>query len=232
MSRAGGHQVDGGLCVQYGCGLVAPSGWLSFDASPSLWLQRLPVVGGLVASVLPITRYPKQAAYGDVTRRLPVRDESAACVYCSHLLEHLTRFDCRKALAETFRILRPGGIFRMVLPDLALLVKRFNESEDIGRAHVFMRDSLLGTESRPRGLRRVLPAMFTHGDHQWMWEQRSLTKELHDSGFENIRRATIGDSGIAAFEPVEDERRWTDSLGMQCNKPLDGEARASSEKRN
>src|SRR5262245_22988509 len=31
------------LYVQYGCGLSAPDDWLNFDASPTLWLQLIPV---------------------------------------------------------------------------------------------------------------------------------------------------------------------------------------------
>ncbi len=35
------------IYVQYGCGLSAPAGWNNYDASPTLRLQKLPVVGDI-----------------------------------------------------------------------------------------------------------------------------------------------------------------------------------------
>src|SRR4051812_43659884 len=106
--------------VQYGCGLSAPESWRNFDASPTLRLQRLPVVGRrLHGGGLPL--FPSNVEYGDIVRGLPVSPGSCRGVYCSHVLEHLALADFRTALRNTRAILRDGGIFRFVLPDLELL---------------------------------------------------------------------------------------------------------------
>ncbi|HEX6859864.1 MAG TPA: hypothetical protein VF138_06660, partial [Caulobacteraceae bacterium] len=60
------------LYVQYGCGLSAPDGWLNFDASPTLRLQRLPLVGRLLTRGR--VRFPEAVRYGDITRGLPLAD--------------------------------------------------------------------------------------------------------------------------------------------------------------
>lgn len=75
--------------IQFGCGLCAPPRWLSFDASPAMRLQKLPVIGNLVPSG-PFGRYPKNVKYGDIVQGLPIPDESIELLYCSHVLEHIS----------------------------------------------------------------------------------------------------------------------------------------------
>lgn len=105
-----------GIYVHYGCHHCASPEWLNFDASPTLRLERLPVVGRLVRKNA--RRFPANVIYGDIVLGLPVSPDSCNGVYCSHVLEHLALEDCRRALLNTHRIMKRGGIFRMVLPDL------------------------------------------------------------------------------------------------------------------
>ena len=54
----------------------------------------------------------------DVTRRFPVADAVFDFVYTEHLIEHLTREQADHMLCECYRILKPGGVLRVVCPDL------------------------------------------------------------------------------------------------------------------
>ncbi|MCS6807665.1 MAG: methyltransferase domain-containing protein [Candidatus Kapabacteria bacterium] len=54
----------------------------------------------------------------DVRKGLPYPDNTFDAVYSSHVLEHLTPEAAYAALREQFRVLRPGGIVRVVVPDL------------------------------------------------------------------------------------------------------------------
>ncbi|WP_414648136.1 class I SAM-dependent methyltransferase [Castellaniella sp.] len=49
---------------------------------------------------------------------LPAQDESAKLVYSSHFLEHVPRGLISSVISECFRVLAPGGVIRLVLPDL------------------------------------------------------------------------------------------------------------------
>src|SRR5580698_4553134 len=108
--------------LQYGCGLSAPPDWMNYDASPSLRLQRLPVIGR--APGLGAVRFPPQVRYGDIVKGIPVGDASCRAVYCSHVLEHLSLRDFRIALRNTHRLLTRGAIFRLVVPDLRAAAAR------------------------------------------------------------------------------------------------------------
>lgn len=142
-----------GVHVQYGCGFSPAEGWSNFDCSPSLRLERLPVVGRFVR--VNASRFPAAVRYGDIVKGRPVTPESADGVYASHVREHLSLADCRTALANTRRLLRPGGVFRLVVPDLAERAGRYLRHFEQGEAQAsmtFMDSTLLGVNRRPRGL--------------------------------------------------------------------------------
>ena len=54
----------------------------------------------------------------DITRGLPFDDDVFDVVYHSHIIEHLPPHRGRVLMDECFRVLRPGGIIRVVAPDL------------------------------------------------------------------------------------------------------------------
>jgi len=203
--------------VQYGAGLCGPESWLNFDISPTLRLQRLPLVGCWFGSVGP--RFPDTVRYGDIVRGLPIGDEFCDAIYCSHTREHLALDDLRWARRNTLRHLRPGGRFRFVLPDLEHLARDYLGNPSPDASQIFMKESFLGTSSRPQGLVGRLRKSFGNASHLWMWDYKSLEVELRDAGFVRTRRAQFGDSGDPMFTAVEDPGRWHKCLGMECWRP-------------
>ena len=197
------------MYVQYGCGFSAPEGWLNFDASPTLRFERIPLLGGLYTRNR--QRFPRHVKYGDIVRGLPIRDRSCDGIYASHVLEHLARDDCLRALGNTRSYLKPGGIFRLVVPDLEQLVRDYAAKPD---GDSFMRESGLGAESRS-----VVRDAIGNSAHRWLWDERSMARALRDAGFTGIRRAQFNDSSDPRFAEVEDPERFAGCLGMECRAP-------------
>ena len=56
---------------------------------------------------------------------IPFENEKFEVVYHSHVLEHFTKQDAEKLIAECYRILKPKGIIRMVVPDLEQIVRQY-----------------------------------------------------------------------------------------------------------
>ena len=91
------------LKINLGCGPRYREGWTNID---------------FVAN-------PPHVIGHDLRTGLPVADDVADVVYSSHVLEHFERPQAARLLAESFRVLRPAGIIRVVVPDLELLVRHY-----------------------------------------------------------------------------------------------------------
>lgn len=203
--------------VQYGCGPgPVADGWEHFDASPTLKLAQLPVVGSVITRGE--VKFDSKVLFGDITKGLPIAPASCDGVYCSHVLEHLALSDAQAALRNTYTVLKPDGIFRLVLPDLTRLARSYLEQQDQQASHDFMRQSYLGLEERPRGVSGAVRSWFGNSSHLWMWDYESLAAALADVGFRDIRRAQLGDSSDPAFSAVELPERWEGELGIECRR--------------
>ena len=164
------------LYVQYGCGLSAPSEWTNFDVSPTLRIQKIPVLGALLKTQLN-TSFPSNVLYGNIIEGLPVADNSCDGVYCSHTLEHLSLQDFRVSLKNTYKILKKGGTFRCVLPDLEYEVRAYIKALDSGdksASIAFMESTLLGVPQRAKGMKAIAESIFGNSHHLWMWDHQSL----------------------------------------------------------
>lgn len=56
---------------------------------------------------------------------IPFPDATFDVVYHSHVLEHFTKKDAVAFINECYRVLKSGGIIRVVLPDLAGIIKEY-----------------------------------------------------------------------------------------------------------
>jgi predicted SAM-dependent methyltransferase len=117
--------------LNLGCGLQSPPGWINVDASWNARLAKYPLLRRalsrfrlLPADKLDIPWNPAIVIH-DVRKRLPFSEGSVAAVYASHVLEHLYREEGQRLMAESFRVLAPGGILRIVVPDLRAMVDEY-----------------------------------------------------------------------------------------------------------
>ena len=204
--------------VQYGCGWDAPLSWLNFDASPTVLLERVPFLNRIyVKNDAP---FPKNVRHGNIVKGLPIPSASCTLLYCSHVLEHLSLEDFYRATTESFRILQPGGVWRLVMPDLRLEAERYLQSNRPGAAIDFVQRSGMGQEHRATSIGRRVYDSFGNSRHLWLWDYPSVADALHSAGFVEIRRAEFGDAEQPSYTEVERAERWEDALGIQCRRPL------------
>jgi predicted SAM-dependent methyltransferase len=66
----------------------------------------------------------------NLTKRLPYQDNTFDSTYSSHVLEHFSRDQGRKFIQEQFRVLKKGGVCRVVVPDLEMLCRSYLDKLD------------------------------------------------------------------------------------------------------
>jgi SAM-dependent methyltransferase len=220
------------LYVQYGAGHCAPNGWVNFDSSVTNRLEKIPVMGAFVNKNA--KRFPPNVLYGDIVKGLPLSDACAAGIYASHVLEHLDIDAFWLALKETRRILKPGGTFRLIVPDLLgrirLYVAEIERGDPEASIKLLERCRFRGTVPTKGLLNTILNSLRTSG-HCWMWDEHSMRHALEKTGFSRVRRCSLGDAEDRMFDRAESKGRFFDhSLGivecaMEAKRPLDPEHR-------
>lgn len=119
MVAPGMYNFRADMKLNLGCGDHVIEGWTNVDYALDARLNRLPLFR-VVNRKLRIfsTDWDKRIVLHDLTKRFPWPDSSVDVVYSAHALEHFTKEHGRAFLAECYRVLRPRGIIRIVVPDL------------------------------------------------------------------------------------------------------------------
>src|SRR5688572_6357699 len=68
----------------------------------------------------------------DLTRGVPFPDGRFEVVYHSHVLEHFGRGEGERFVRECHRVLKPGGVLRVAVPDLEQIARTYlRKLEDV-----------------------------------------------------------------------------------------------------
>ena len=210
--------------VQFGGFADCPAGWRNFEPSIYLRLARVPFFGALIARWLP-HQFPETVEVGDIVKGLPIEDGQVDVVFCSHVLEHLAYEDFLFAIRNVHKLLRPGGVFRLVVPDLEGRAKYYleNMANLPNPATWLMTSTLLGViPRRKRTVQACVKALVSSTEHRWMWDYKTLAHELLATGFSAVRRIEYGESNDPVIRAAEKESRFfwspgnvTDVMGSQ-----------------
>jgi predicted SAM-dependent methyltransferase len=109
-------------------------------------------------------------------RALPmIGDGSADLIYVCHALEYFDRVEVLDVLREWRRVLRPGGVLRVAVPDFAALAQVYQK---LGKL-----DAIVG----PLYGRWPIPGAHTIY-HRTVYDFASLEGVLQTAGFTNVHR--------------------------------------------
>ncbi len=143
--------------------------------------------------------------YWDLRRGLPFPSGSVEAIFAEHLIEHLTYGQGTVLLRECARVLRPGGVLRIGVPDLDRYVASYLGQDDlIERVR----------PGRPTRAIALGELFFLHG-HRCMYDFETLCRACVDSGFSTVERSAFGDGRIqpAPDSPSRrDETLYVDAL--------------------
>jgi predicted SAM-dependent methyltransferase len=175
----------------------------------------------------------------DLRKGIPAADNSVDAVYHSHTQEHIDREVIPAFFAEILRVLRPGGVHRIVVPDLEALARDYLASlESCRDGHDETVYSIIGQSvrreafgtSRQAPLRRRLENLVL-GDarkrgetQQWMWDRCNLRQALEEAGFVGAKQvdaytSDIPDWGAIGLDLNPDGSAYKpDSLFMEARK--------------
>lgn len=160
--------------LQIGSGCNRLDGWINSDITPS-------------ADVIVF-----------MERRLPFSDETLDRIYLEHVLEHATYETGVRFLCDARRVLRPGGVIRIAVPDLEDLVRGYL-ADDWRRfdwvnwpEHAFIRSRA-----------QMINIGFRWWGHQYLYDRQDLARVLAEAGFTEIEFVERGQSRHTDLRALE-----------------------------
>lgn len=153
-------KLDSKNYLDIGCGHNAHKNFVNLDYE---WLPNVDVVWDIVAKPFP---FPDNRFDG---------------IYTEHCLEHIPFEACQKNMHEFYRILKPGGRVRIIVPDgeiYATIYNRQKQGEDIKMPH---EEGYISPMARINGIFRG------HG-HLFIYDFVTMQRMLEKCGFKNIKK--------------------------------------------
>lgn len=119
----------------------------------------------------------------NLLEKLPFPDNSVDKIYSSHVLEHFTRNQLDSLLQECKRILKPGGIFSVCVPNAKLYIDAYTGSKK-------MPDSFFQYKAAynyASAIDYINYIAFMDGHHKHMFDEDNLVSILSINGFQNVK---------------------------------------------
>jgi predicted SAM-dependent methyltransferase len=207
--------------LNLGCGHLHPAGWVNVDGSHRAWLaSKLSWLDRLLVAlwILSPTEFNSSTVYARLDRRFPWADDSADVIYMGGTLEHFIPQQGEHVLRECYRVLKPGGILRINVPDNARFWRQYLKEFDQMRARPRAEWTLDHTRWIEMFFRDICvrrPWLGSMGHyHKWMYDEISLIKTLEQIGFCEVTALPSFQSRIPDITAVEER----DDLNVEATK--------------
>jgi SAM-dependent methyltransferase len=166
------------LKVNIGCGQTPLEGWINIDAFP------------MSPSVVTC----------DCRRSIPLPDGSAAFIFAEHFFEHIERpKQTDRFLSECLRVLEPGGIIRLVVPDAGLYLHKYcepgwnglAETRPLRKENGLYVDYYLNISYATK--MEFINAVFRQfGEHRYAYDAETLIHTVSTAGFAQVTQQQFG----------------------------------------
>jgi SAM-dependent methyltransferase len=204
------------LKLHLGCGTNVVEGWINIDYSLGAHLAKIPLSKFFLRKTgLLRNEWDSRIMLHDLRKKLPFGDNTVDCIYTSHTLEHLNKADGYQMLSESYRVLKPNGILRVVVPDLKAIVADYVENKI--KSDDFLLALHVGYEEESdSGFKKVL-APFVRFPHKCMYDETRLVEIMTEIGFK-AKAMKPFDSDISGIHDIEIESRTIDAVIVEGKK--------------
>jgi predicted SAM-dependent methyltransferase len=173
--------------LNWGCGAHGEPGWINSDAKQGPGIQHA----------------------CDVKDGLPLPDANIDYAVSIHALQEIPYPDLVPVLTELRRVLKPGGILRLALPDL----ERAMQAYEAGDTDYFL---IPDEDAKAIGAKMVLQLIW-YGHSRTLFTYDFIEELLLQAGFSRVQRCGFretrcGHAGITELDNREAESLFVEAL--------------------
>lgn len=167
----------------------------------------------------------------DATKKFIFPDGTFEYVFSEHHIEHISYKHTQVMLDEVFRVMKPGGYFKVNTPDLYKYISNYTNRTlylPVIKNHV--NDWIYSGFAKAS---TYIPAdehyeahfindLFLNYEHQFIYDEQALKTLLEKAGFVNISNLNMAKSCISELQNIESHCTDFDylfTLSMQAQKP-------------
>lgn len=213
--------IDNNIRVNLGCGPSIIRGWKNFDNSISTKLSKFPRISKMLlkTNVINFEQYnmiisckKNDITYADATKKIPLLDNSASCVYSCHMLEHIPRNKLNVLFKEVKRVLKPGGIIRIGVPDLDIAISEYEKNKD---ADEFMKSLLVEPPPINSIIEKLKLLLIGYRQHQWMYNKKSIVSLLRANDLKDVHIKSPGETNIIDYGELDLYERSEETIYVE-----------------
>ncbi len=173
------HRDD--LKLNIGCGTDYKRGWINIDNNSDNNIENLDL-------------------NWDLMKPLPFADNSIKFIYNEHFMEHFSVEDGQKILKDFMRVLEPGGVLRIAMPDLEVITNNYVKLS-LDKDPVIKRRKLTFIQTKAEWINMS----FRWWGHQWLYDFEELKRRLVEAGFDQgkISRCKLNQSKYPLLRNLE-----------------------------
>ena len=154
----------------------------------------------------------------DAKNKLPFKSNTFDIIFNDHFLEHLEyRDELPKFLKDCIRILKPGGIISIGVPDTEIVLISYVKGDDtyFNLAKKLWHPSWCQTK-----MEHINYHFRQDGEHKFAYDFETLKKVLSEKGFVEIEKREFNQSKFAELNVSREERRMG-TIYVDAMKPKD-----------
>ncbi len=168
---------------------------------------------------------PQADIYLNAYSAFPFPTDSFDLVYSEHMLEHIHVDKVRRLLEEVYRVLKPGGTFRVTVPDLEIHARNYVAGNSAFFSPIIEKYKARWTSQkdkywliRSNGGAFMSRAVQRFYRHRWMYDFETLSSCLYEVGFSQCTKMSFGVSAVPAAGQMDRADRAFESLYIDARK--------------
>jgi predicted SAM-dependent methyltransferase len=136
----------------------------------------------------------------DFTKKLPFDAETFDGIFCEHVLEHFDYQNGKNMVRECYRIMKNGGIIRIIIPDGQKILKAYFENPDFIIAYKQCEHKF--------PMEAVNKWFYQRYEHQCIYDAPYLMDMLKSIGYKNPVQQSFLNTSLANNELLLDDEKY------------------------